>query len=91
MGFTEVSLKPLSNTNQQIINSSLEPIYLYDEAREVMDMKIGKAKGKFHLKLCYGSVGQIQSLLNRDSSRVTKVEMPKKPIEVEDHFGIYIK
>jgi hypothetical protein len=69
IGFSEISLKPLYNTNQRMINSSLEPIYLYDEHKEVVDFKGAKTKGYFDLKLCYGTISQVQNLLNQNNRR----------------------
>ena len=91
IGMDEVSLKALSNTNQQIINSSLEPIYLYDEKRSVSGFGKGKQKAVMGLYLCYGTVAQVQGLLNRDSKRERKKETEKTPVEVETHLGIYVK
>lgn len=75
-----------------MINSSLSPIHLYDETREVSNFKGGKSKGSFWLHLCYGTVSQIQNLLNQQPSRKEpKKQYPKKQVEVESHLGIYLK
>jgi hypothetical protein len=65
IGFDEINLKPIANTNQSIINCSLEPILLYDQNREVSDIKTGKNNTSYWLKLCYGTVAQVQGILNR--------------------------
>ena len=72
IGFNEINLKPLYNTNQRMINSSLEPIYLYDDHREVLDFKGSKTKGYFNLNLCYGTISQVQNLLNQNHRRLVK-------------------
>lgn len=69
IGFNEISLKQISNTNQSIINSSLEPILLYDQTREVVDMKNAKNRASYWFKLYYGTVAQVQSILNREDNR----------------------
>lgn len=79
IGFNQVSLKPITNTNQSIINSSLQPIYLYDQSKDVADFKTGKSRASYWLKLYYGNVSQVQTILNRDNKE-RKPEKPKTPI-----------
>ena len=54
-------------------------------------MKNKKTAGTFTLQLCYGTISQVQSLLNQNTRQETKIQKPKKQIEVESHMGIYIK
>jgi hypothetical protein len=56
----------------------------------VVDLKTGKARASYWLKLFYGNISQVQSILNRDNKE-RKPEKSKTPIEVESHLGIYIK
>lgn len=52
-----------------MINSSVEPIFLYDEDREVRDFNGKKTKGTFRVNLCYGTISQVQSMLNQNEGR----------------------
>lgn len=69
VGFSEISLKPLYNTNQKMINCSLDPISLYSETRETSDFKGSKTKGSFKLNLSFGTISQVQNLLNQNPRR----------------------
>lgn len=54
-------------------------------------MRAGK-KGQFHLKLCYGTVGQVQNLINMGERKLVRQNsVPMQQVAVEDHLGIYIK
>lgn len=87
----EVNLKQMTNTNQQMISCSLEPVCLYDEIREVKGLR--GAKAKLRIALCYGTVKQIQNLLSQSFIKNVHAhtDIPKIPVPVEKHLGIYIK
>lgn len=52
----------------------------------------GGKKGQFHLKLCYGTVGQVQNLINQGERKLVRQNsVPIQQVAVEDHLGIYIK
>ena len=89
IGFSDINLKPLSNTNQKMINSSLDPIHLYQEERNVNDFKGNSTKGYFRVQLSYGTISQVQSLLNQNKPKRT--EQPKTQVEVQNHLGIFVK
>lgn len=82
VGISEVGLKQLQSTNQRLIMSSVEPIYLYDEGRNVESINGDKTNHNFYLQLYYGTISQVQSLLNQGHRKEHREQPYKQPVEV---------
>ena len=77
-----------------MINSSVEPIYLYDEERKVRALGAAKGNNKvgMHLFVCYGTVAQVQAVLNQiERKHEERKENQLAPVQVEEYLGIYVK
>lgn len=74
-----------------VINASIDPIYLYDGCMEVRDVFDGGRKvGTFYLCLCYGGVKQVHALLNKSQNKQS-AQMKGVEVRVDDKLGIYVK
>ena len=95
VGQAQISLKNIKNTNVSILNSNIDPVYLYDGKKQIRNMLEGdRVVGDFMLTLCFGTVKQMQSLLlaamNQQKDKIQQHQASRVQATLDERLGVII-
>jgi len=78
-----------------VLNTSIEPIYLYDGRKQIRNILEGdRVVGDFLLTLCFGTVRHMQGLLVGNIQQNKEKELKEKAkinVGFDQRLGVFVK